>query len=244
LSDVKRGSRRVPLIPIVVAVLCVIVAVGAGLEGRFVFGGPIWTPGQPPAPAVSYTPQPQNTIGSTSAPKIGPIGNGITISWLPILIIFGCLVIAVIALLVLYWVRYLRRRAGRFGGVDNVLEDESEILEVEDAADLPVLHRGLVRASDVLETERSPRDAIIRAWLGLQEAAEDSGLTRRPSETPTEFTARVFASVDADRAAAAALLQVYLRVRFRARPATAADVVVAREAIDRLRETWPARAEQ
>ena len=239
VSDVKRGSRRVPLIPIVVAVLCVIVAVGAGLEGRFAFGGPIWTPGQKPVPAATYTPPPQNPLGSTSAPKIGPVGNGITISWLPILIIFGCVFLAVLLLVIVYLVRYLRRRTGRFGGVENAIEDEVDIIEVEDAADLPVLHRGLLRASDVLESEREPRDAIVRAWLGLQEAAEDSGLSRRPAETPTEFTTRVFASVHADRAAAAALLEVYLRVRFRATPATPADVAVAREAIDRLRQTWP-----
>jgi hypothetical protein len=106
-------------------------------------------------------------------------------------------------------------------------------------ADLPVLERGLVRAADVLETQREPRDAIVMAWLGLQEAAEDSGLPRRQAETPTEFTARVFESVDADRAAAASLLEVYLRVRFRPIPATEADVAVARESIRRLRETWP-----
>jgi hypothetical protein len=113
---------------------------------------------------------------------------------------------------------------------------------VETEADLPVLHRGLLRAADLLDDDREPRDAIVKAWIGLQEAAEDSGISRRPSETPTEFTSRVFESVAADRDAASTLLAVYLRVRFSRRDATESDVLAARDAIQRLRDTWPVGA--
>jgi Domain of unknown function (DUF4129) len=236
---VKRDGGRPPTIAVIAALFCVVVAIGAGLQGQFVFGGPRWIPGAPALPPAVHTQPPQASTAPTAIPHPSKINPGIIFSWLPIVIIVSLLIIAAIALLVRYWLRHRRAPVGRFLNVEAMLGDAP--VDTETAADLPVLHRGLVRAADVLETDREPRDAIVRAWIGLQEAAEDSGLSRRASETPTEFTSRVFESVDADRAAAAALLKVYLRVRFRPAPATDADVALARDAIRRLRETWPVR---
>jgi hypothetical protein len=234
---VKRDGSLPPTIAVIAALVCVVVAIGAGLQGQFVFGGPRWIPGVPNQPAAPITPVPQATSGPTVAPQHATVNPDVVFSLLPILIVFSLLLIAVILLLLRYWLRHRRVAVGRFLRVETAFEDSTT--ETETDADLPVLHRGLLRAADVLETNREPRDAIVRAWLGLQEAAEDSGLRRRPAETPTEFTSRVFESVDADRAAAAALLKVYLRVRFRPGAATDADVAVARESIQRLRDTWP-----
>ena len=237
MAGVKRAGARIPLIPILVALLLLIVAVAAGLEGRFSFAGALFTPGKAARPVDTSTPPSDvSTAAATAKPTIG---TGITFGLLPILIVLGCLILAVVGLLLLYWVRN-RGLGRRFARIDDSLNEELQRSADEQEADLPTLHRGLVLAADVLESNREPRDAIVRAWLGLQEAAEDSGVARRASETPTEFTTRVFESVDGDRAAAADLLEVYLRVRFRSTPATIEDVVVARDAIDRLRSTWPA----
>jgi Domain of unknown function (DUF4129) len=227
----------------IVAVLCIIVAIGAGLQGRFTFSGPRWIPGVAtlPPPKVVATP----LHGSTAAPKAIPTSPGIVFSWLPIAIVLGCLLTAVLALIVLYVLRHRRRPGEKSGlaiGADFEMTDE--VSGVAPDADLPTLQRGLLRARSALEEAREPRDAIVKAWIGLQEAAEDSGLRRRPSETPTEFTSRVFQSVDADRSAAAALLRVYLRARFGSAPATQSDVVLARDAIERLRESWPVTSPQ
>jgi len=240
---VKRDGHRALAAAASVGFLCLVVAIGAGLQGQFVFGGPRWTPGVPQAPVAPHTQLPQ-PVGSTAAPaKPTTIDPGIVFSWLPIVIALGLLLVAVLLLLILNWVRRRRRHMpNKFLGLVNTFGDVAEGADLGSDADLPTLHRGLLRATDLLESDREPRDAIVRAWIGLQEAAEDSGLSRRPSETPTEFTTRVFASVDADRAAAAALLGVYLRVRFRSSPATESDVEIARDAIERLRETWPARS--
>jgi hypothetical protein len=223
----------------VVSVLCIVVAIGAALQGGFVFSGPRWIPGGGTLPPlkVSATHAP----GSTATPlKPPPASAGVVFSWLPIAIVLACILIAVLALLVLYWLSH-RRRPGEKANLrlDADFEESALLVDVDAEADLPTLHRGLLRASDALETYREPRDAIVKAWIGLQEAAEDSGLRRRPSETPTEFTTRVFESVNADRSAAASLLEVYLRVRFRSVPATESDVRLARAAIERLHETWP-----
>jgi hypothetical protein len=228
----------------IVAVLCVIVAIGARLQGALAFSGPRWVPGvgSLPQPTPRSTPLPQGT--ATPLQHV-PVRSGVVFSWLPIAIILGCLLIAVLALLVLYWLRHRRPRRDKMAmPIDGDFEVMDDLSEIDLDADLPTLHRGLVRASVALEGSREPRDAIVKAWIGLQEAAEDSGLNRRPSETPTEFTTRVFESVNADRSAAATLLAVYLRARFGSAPATASDVIQARDAIERLRQTWPVMTAQ
>lgn len=237
---VKRDGDRAPTIAIITALFCVVVAIGAGLQGRFDFGGPRWVPGVPPVKLLTQTAPPRPTAAETAVPGHLVINSVLVIGWAPILIVFAVLALAGLLLLVAYWLRRRRPPPQRLPGIDGTLGEVSAYAET--TADVPTLQRGLALAADVLESGREPRDAIVRAWLGLQEAAEDSGLRRRPAETPTEFTTRVFDSVEADRAAAAALLAVYLRVRFRSVPATEADVEVARRSIRRLRETWPVRA--
>ncbi|HEX3679353.1 MAG TPA: DUF4129 domain-containing protein [Galbitalea sp.] len=154
------------------------------------------------------------------------------------------LVVAALAAIVLLWIRKHPRRGTprQFSIVDSDAEDV--LVGQEAAPDLPTLRRGLALASDALETDRTPRDAIVRAWVGLQEAAEDSGVSRRPSETPTEFTARVFTAVNANRTAADTLLALYLRVRFGRHPADAEDLRSARDAVEALRASWPDRGPQ
>jgi hypothetical protein len=242
LDRVKRTGLRPPTIAIVAALICIAIAVAAGLEGRFSFGGPRWIPGkQPKPPTVQQTVQPHATLMPTAPPHNAAPQHPIVISWLPILVALVLLLLLAVGLLVRYWLRNRRGPADQFLTLDGALHEVGEEVSVV-TADLPTLHRGLLRAADILATDREPRDAIVRAWIGLQEAAEDSGVHRRASETPTEFTSRVFESVDADRAAAASLLEVYLRVRFGSAPASANDLSTARAAIERLRETWPVGA--
>jgi hypothetical protein len=100
------------------------------------------------------------------------------------------------------------------------------------------VRRGLARALETLSEHREPRDAIERAWLGLEEGAADSGIRRLPAETPAEFSARVVARVDADRDAAHTLLSLYLRARFSQAAITSADVAAARQAIEMLQASW------
>ena len=233
----KRDGGRAPTFAIITALFCVVVAIGAGLQGRFAFGGPRWVPGAAPVKLVTQTSSPEPTVAATAVPKHAALDPSLVFGWIPILIVFAALLVAALLLLLGYWLRRRKPAVQKLAVADGPLGDVSALAPMD--VDLPTLHRGLVLAADVLASDREPRDAIVRAWLGLQEAAEDSGLRRRPAETPTEFTSRVFESVAADRAAAAALLAVYLRVRFRSDPATEADVEVARRSIRRLRETWP-----
>ncbi len=234
----KRDDGRFPLLPVVAALFCVIVAIGAGLEGRFSFSGAIWSPpgsGGPTTKLTTATPQPIHTPAKSFRVSSHSV---FTLSWVPIVVVLSILGLAAIVVLVLLWIRRRPRRgvAQKFAALEG--DVDASVLEDEAAPDLPTLQRGLARASEVLETDRRPRDAIVRAWVGLQEAAEDSGMSRRSAETPTEFTSRVFAAVQADREAADTLLALYLRVRFGTQPATAEDVRLARDAVDALSATW------
>src|SRR5690606_9623932 len=101
----------------------------------------------------------------------------------------------------------------------------------EPQPDVATIQRGGERALASLDRHDQPHDAVISAWLGLQETAEESGITRAAAETPTEFTARIISRALADDRAVTALLRLYLRTRFGDHPITRADVDDARAAL-------------
>jgi Domain of unknown function (DUF4129) len=109
--------------------------------------------------------------------------------------------------------------------------------------DAPAVRRGIAAALDALADLREPTDAVVRAWLGLQQSAEDAGLARSPSETPTEFTERVLVRSSADRDALRTLLALYLRARFDDDRVTAAEAATAVTALRALEASWAVPAE-
>jgi hypothetical protein len=102
-----------------------------------------------------------------------------------------------------------------------------------------VLRTGIELALQALDEQREPADAIVRAWLGLQETAAESGIVRRAAETPTEFTSRILSRAFADDRAVRTLLRLYLRTRFGDHPVTTDDVASVRAALQELVRTWP-----
>jgi len=219
-------------------VLGVILFAAVLLGGVPRFGGPIWNPGR-----LQSAPQP--TV--TSAPTLPPVqhsDSGQT-SLLGPAILFG--LIAIAAGFVIWLVVRVLLRARGVRTTPHVL-DSTELVppplapdagaEDDTEPDAPIVHRGLRLALDALDEDREPADAIVKAWLGLQAAAEDSGVERRAAETPTEFTSRVITRVQADAGAAAQLVDVYQGVRFGGHPITSADVHAARSAIEKLLDSW------
>ena len=222
-----------------VLVVCVVLGItllaGILLQGPATFSGIRWVPDWT-QPTVSPHPEPAHTAdsGTRSSPSGQPfVIDGTPLLWLAIA--------ALIVLAGLLLGRMLRRRQASGRPLDSArLLDAGPATEPEppSAPDAPALQRGFDRALTTLSEDRLPRDAIERAWLGLQEAAEESGVQRRPAETPAEFTQRVLARVHADDDAARTLLDLYLRVRFGDTPVTELDVSVARRSLERLAASW------
>ncbi|MFI9816267.1 DUF4129 domain-containing protein [Saccharothrix variisporea] len=79
-----------------------------------------------------------------------------------------------------------------------------------------------------------PRDAVVGAWLRLEEAAAGSGAARLPHQTPTEFTGALLARYRVDEQATGALRKVYQRARFGTADVTEDDARTAREALEHI----------
>ncbi|AYG04887.1 DUF4129 domain-containing protein [Gryllotalpicola protaetiae] len=216
------------------AVLFAAVAFARGLH----FGGPIWNPGlfgTEPPPAVTSAPTlpPEQHPDHAQTSPLAPIVLGVVVAAAAVLV--GWLVVRV--LLRLWATRTAQPVIGAVADDEPPLAPD-ESAEPEAEPDAPIVHRGLRLALDELAGDREPADAVVRAWLGLQAAAEDSGVERRAAETPTEFTTRVITRVQADGAAAAQLVEVYQSVRFGAHEITSAEVRRARAAIEKLLDSW------
>jgi hypothetical protein len=105
--------------------------------------------------------------------------------------------------------------------------------------DLPALVSGADAAERILaETGGVHRDLVLRCWLALEEAAHASGMARRPSDSPTEFTGAVLRSTQADRGSVDTLLRLYHAARFSDHEVTDDDVRTARAAVVKLAATW------
>ena len=220
-----------------------LVVVAAGVEGSAHFSGPRWVPDfhvNPAAPPTQRAPQP--TL-ATPAPE-----SSNSAVHLPIATILFWTAIAIAVGLVLLLILWLRRRAPRRRAPQPIEAEAPPAVAAgvgrpaEPEPDVPVIRSGLEEALLELERDVEPGDAVVRAWLGLQQTAEQSGVSRGRSETPTEFTSRilgrVFANDTAGSEAIATLLRLYLRTRFGDHPVTDADVTLVRRALRELVRTW------
>jgi hypothetical protein len=229
-------SHRVLLWSVLLAVL---VVAAAGITGTTHFAGPRWVPDW----KIARHTQASHRLPSLSTPRplripapraAGSFPLGTVVLW----IIAAVAAVGVAVLLWRWWAGRPSRAASRHSAVAAAT---SEIpIEPEPEPDTPVLRTGIELALQVLDEQREPADAIVRAWLGLQETAEESGIVRRLAETPTEFTSRILSRAFADDRAVRTLLRLYLRTRFGDHPVTTDDVAAVRAALQELVRTWPA----
>jgi Domain of unknown function (DUF4129) len=223
--------------------LAVLVVVVAGTTGTAHFAGARWMPdfntGQAkPAPQKVQGP-PATRLRPISRHVTGGFPLGTAVLW----IIVAIAVAGIVRMLWRWWAD--RRSRPAFTRNSVVVGATSEIPiepEPEPEPDTPALRTGIELALQALDERRDPADAVVRAWLGLQETAEESGIVRLPAETPTEFTSRILSRAFADDLPVRTLLRLYLRTRFGDHPATADDVAAARVALQELVRTWPAPA--
>jgi hypothetical protein len=110
-----------------------------------------------------------------------------------------------LALLLLALVRAWRRRPQRHR------------IEPTTAAALPTVAETVNDAEAELQEvllRGSPRNAIVRCWVRLEQAVAAAGIAPRPSETSLEFTTRVLAAMTVDDASLRRLGALYREARF------------------------------
>ncbi|GAA1735811.1 hypothetical protein GCM10009809_33750 [Isoptericola hypogeus] len=77
----------------------------------------------------------------------------------------------------------------------------------------------------------TPHDAVVAAWVSLEDAAATRGTARDPAETPTEFATRLLADTPAPAARVRELRALYAEARFTRRPVGPGQVARARDAL-------------
>jgi hypothetical protein len=210
--------------------LIILVVAAAGLAGTAHFTGARWYP------HGGGTKQPGVSRGLVSTPKTPrttttPPSSTLNVpAWIPIAL--GIVVVAIIALWIWRWLR--KRQLGAPPDLHAAPVQATRATPAEPEPEPELLLTGVALALQNLDAERDPADAVVRAWLGLQETAEESGIVRLPAETPTEFTTRIMKSAFADHRAIHTLLKLYLRTRFGDHPVTADDVSAVRDALQQL----------
>jgi hypothetical protein len=225
-------SRTPRLTPALVGVASVVVlaVMAAGTAGGWTLEPRIWFGDAPPVSGLgsqpALTPVPPPTIAASPAQQ-----------WV------GAVLAALMGLAVLvglvYLARWLWQRRPRRAVLIEEKPDTTPAGVIAADPDLPALVRGADAAERILaETGGVPRDLVLRCWLALEEAAQASGVPRRPSDSPTEFTGVVLRSTRADPASVDTLLRLYHQARFSDHDVSDDDVRTARTAVIRLARTW------
>lgn len=146
---------------------------------------------------------------------------------------------AVLALLA-RWLLRRRWGPGPPGDTDVTGGEETGVDETHVVA---ALRAGVASASRALDDDVPPGDAVVAAWVAVEDAAASTGVVRDRAQTATEFTLDVLDGTRADPDATRALLALYLEARFGAHPVTRADVERARRLLGTVADGLARRAD-
>ena len=107
----------------------------------------------------------------------------------------------------------------------------------ETAAETEQVHEALRRARGALADSDDARRAIIAAYAAMEDALVTQGVSRRPTQTPTEVVrAALAAGILTSTDSAARLLEVFHTARFSSVPMNAAAVATADSALGELQQ--------
>jgi hypothetical protein len=212
------------------AVLVLLVLVLASLAAR----GPSWTARAPAGQAVHTQPAPRQAAdGAPVTPPATPPPQRPTAALprlhVPDAVLVGLLVVVGVALVgwvVAYAPRprwRLRRpaRAARPVAADPEAPQRQPLAEAADRALAEV-------------DQPDAREAVIRSWLMLGEAAAEAGVPQRPAETATEYAARVAAEFYVPVPMLTRLAELYREARFSSHEVSGPQRAEARDLLERL----------
>lgn len=218
-----------------VLVLFVVAMLSASFAGlpSFIpprFGAkPLPTPEPMASETIQPAPPPQH--------EDGPPLLMLVLATILILIVTAVLIFGLIWLIRLL-LSYLRtRRPALRPGVATDGESSAELI-TEQTVDEPTIRRGISAARTAITSHAEPSDAIVAAWVGLEETAAASGTGRGASETPAEFTLRILLRRQGIEVPTRRLLSVYERVRFGGSSADESMRDEAESALKAIEEGW------
>ena len=145
-------------------------------------------------------------------------------------IIVGLVIVMALLAVTLSFVNFLRnrQRLGVGAVVDAVEGTIETVTQVR-------LKEAVKQARDLLVREGGrPRDAVIEAWVTLENAADHK---RAPHETATEFTVGLLEKENADEGALRELRTLYQRARFGQGDVDDDSVTRARAALEQIMAT-------
>jgi hypothetical protein len=233
-SVMGTNSRNPIALGALVLVLCALVAA--------TFDGPRWTDLQRqddrPAAGQEERPADQREAPAAEDSQSPQNDDEPWLPWVPpldLLLLVPAAMIFGVALLVIARLRLVRRRrrlTGRFSG-RSTPHSEAEPPPDEDVESVPDALDEVAHAIG----EGSPRNAIVAAWVRLEQAVESERFPHRPEETPSELVERALSSYQLDDEAIRRLAALYREARFSAHPVTEQHRVEATECLRRLLAT-------
>lgn len=239
-APVVASSRAAARRGVAVVLLLTTAVVGGALAGP-------WDPVLRSEDPVERTPEP--SASPPPPPPPDPLAEALRevdvepwdLSGLALLL--AALVLLGLVYLAVRWLRSLPPRRVEVPGDPGDVDPGEITGDAGMLPDLPALREGVEGAGVHLRAQVQPVDAVIAAWVALEEGAAGSGIVRDPASTPTEFTVAVLDRAPVDPTATRTLLGLYLRARFGEEQMTGADVTAATEAVRLLAEGLAAAAE-
>jgi len=198
---------------------------------------PIFTsPSQPETsqPTSKATPRQQGTPIPKEADKPW---NGWLLFNIKILMYVLMVIFAVALLMFLVSRATQRRRRSRPAADVGEPMDVDELSEEELSASLAAT----VAARLAAMAAGSPRNAIVRCWVELEEAVVEAGLDRNPALTAAEFTREVLGRLAVDQGTITVLSDLYREARFSEHDLTEQHRARATAALHALQDQLPSR---
>ncbi len=191
-----------------------------------------WTlsPPHQPAPEIYAPPQSQPPPARDHGPTPPQEPDRVDSRWI-VLVLVTLLALLIAVLLTLAARKLLQIRREPTDTTEDHLAPGTATTTLGDDVDLPQLQDAVTRALAHLDGHPRPRDAVVAAWVALEEAAARAGTRRDPAQTPTEFTGTVLAATPAPAGAVTRLRTLYQRARFTDRPVDTTAVDQARTAL-------------
>lgn len=224
---------RLPLLLAMAAMLVVAVVASRGQSAVH--------PGPRTVLPVDDNPSPTPPPASDDRPNV-VVSTLAAIGFTGVLLLFGALFLIGVVVIVM-GVSFSRTRRAK---LSSPITTETP----DDASGIPAAGGALLRSA-IAAAQRDlaarpagpPSDAVVAAWLRLEQAAADSGAPRAAHQTPTEFTSALLAQHVRDQAAVEDLRGLYQRARFgRSGAITAADAEQAQAALGAILEGWQVTA--